>query len=297
VPTPLRALPSLAHVLDVPRLYVKDESENPFGTHKDRKALDAVTTAARSRSTRALAIITSGNAGRALAAHAEHYGVPVVAVVDKRLPDATRRALADAGAVVLPLDLRSRRWNQADIETAASQAVGLPCLDVSNHAAPYAAIAAELVTQLALVSARRRHVVVVPVGGAELFVGVARELSRLAGHAGLDVRLVGATTRDPATLADKLYCSWSPYWGVLETLTADGSPHSLVFPDERGLSRTLETVSSEVVCEASSALAFHALPQIDIDPGDVVTVVNTGTFRSAALTKRTNDRSGLLLSE
>lgn len=293
VPTPLRSIPHLAQSFGRTELLVKDESANPFGTHKDRKARAAVQAARLDPERRGLAIITSGNAGRALAAYAAPHDIPVAAVVDGRFPLEGRESLAAVGATVVPLDLRGRRWRQRDIEVAVSDVMGRPCSDVSNLAAPYGAIADELVPELARHAPDRRHVVVVPVGGAELFVGLADRLRALAGPLGLDVQLVGATTRTPGTAADKLYCSWSPYWVELDRLTGDDSPHALVFPDESGLDATTETVSAELACEPSSALAFHALSQLDLAPTDVVTVVNTGTFRSAVLTDRADERHPL----
>jgi threonine synthase len=84
--TPLLACPRLGAELDVPRLFVKDESQLPTGTFKSRGMTLAVSMARQLGLSR-LAIPTAGNAGGALAAYGARAGMDVYVF----MPDDTPR--------------------------------------------------------------------------------------------------------------------------------------------------------------------------------------------------------------
>jgi threonine synthase len=72
--TPLLDAPTLARALGVRRLLLKYEGTNPTGTVKDRSSATAVA-AARQFGYRAIAVVSTGNAGSSLGAYASRGGL------------------------------------------------------------------------------------------------------------------------------------------------------------------------------------------------------------------------------
>jgi threonine synthase len=83
--TPLLAAPRLGEALGVPRLWIKDEGQNPTGSFKARGLVMAVARAYE-LGVRELAIPSAGNAGSAAAAYAAAAGLPVHIVVPRDTP-------------------------------------------------------------------------------------------------------------------------------------------------------------------------------------------------------------------
>src|SRR5579871_474619 len=83
--TPLLACPRLGSSLNVPRLFVKDESQLPTGSFKSRGMTLAVSMA-RQFGLRRLAIPTAGNAGGALAAYGARAGIEVFVFMPEDTP-------------------------------------------------------------------------------------------------------------------------------------------------------------------------------------------------------------------
>jgi threonine synthase len=84
--TPLISLSRLRERLPAPRVYVKDESQNPTGSFKSRGMSVAVTVAKR-LGARALVAPSAGNAGGALAAYGARAGIGVRVYVPQDTPD------------------------------------------------------------------------------------------------------------------------------------------------------------------------------------------------------------------
>lgn len=280
--TPLLRDPRVSEALGMPDLdlHIKDESENAFGTHKDRKAWEAVRSVVTDAPNHGLCIITSGNAGRAVSSYASQFGIPVVAFVDQGMSKVLLEDIMRSGAIPVPVDLRNRYWSSEELEMKAFEILGRPCRDVSNDAAPYGYIGDEVFESILTNDRGQPHIVVVPVGGSELYVGMARRLDVHRQSHELDLRIIGVRTRNPETLADKLYCRWSPYWEEAADRSAVNSVHQLVTPDETDLLATTATLQAFLHLEPSSALPFHALSQLDISMSASVYVVNTGRFRN-----------------
>lgn len=83
--TPLLESARLASALDVGRLWIKDEGQNPTGSFKDRGLCMAVSRALELGAT-ALAIPSAGNAASATAAYGAAAGLPVHVVVPADTP-------------------------------------------------------------------------------------------------------------------------------------------------------------------------------------------------------------------
>jgi threonine synthase len=88
--TPLLAAPRLAAQLDVKKLWIKDEGQNPTGSFKARGLVMAIARA-RELGVREVAIPSAGNAGAATAAYAAAAGMTAHVV----LPADTPRAIVE----------------------------------------------------------------------------------------------------------------------------------------------------------------------------------------------------------
>jgi threonine synthase len=97
--TPLLPCVRLGRELDVPRLWVKDESQLPTGSFKSRGMAVAVSMA-RHLGLRRLAIPTAGNAGGALAAYGARAGLEVFVFMPEDTPRINQIEAHLAGARV-----------------------------------------------------------------------------------------------------------------------------------------------------------------------------------------------------
>src|SRR5690242_16037689 len=83
--TPLIDAPRLAAELDVNRLWIKDEAQNPTGSFKDRGMALAVSMA-KELGIKKLAVPSAGNAGVSLAAYAARAGIEAHVFMPKDAP-------------------------------------------------------------------------------------------------------------------------------------------------------------------------------------------------------------------
>lgn len=280
--TPVLSLPEISDYFGLKYLAIKDESVNQFGTHKDRKSLHVVLDTLKTASPSlypALCILTAGNAGLSLANIAGHYGVSVTAFVGGESISQTLLAqLESVCDTIVPLDLEERLWPSQELCRLAGNCQGQDVRDVTNGVIePFETIVDEICEQGLN---QMPDVIVLPVGGGELFLGLAQGLKRR----GLKTRLIGVTVRKDSA-ADKLYTKWNPYEGHIKKLSNSGSPHCLSALDDEGL--LLETFNwlnqlRAFGCEPSSAAAFAILHKIKekLRPNERVMVINTGTYRS-----------------
>jgi cysteine synthase len=280
--TPVLSLPEISDYFGLKHLAIKDESVNQFGTHKDRKSLhvvlDTLKTASPSQD-QALCILTAGNAGLSLANIAGHYGVSVTAFVGgESISPALLVQLKSVCAAIVPLDLEERLWPSDELCRLAGNCQGREVRDVTNGVIePFETIMDEICE---LGNNQLPDVIVLPVGGGELFLGLAQGLKKR----GLRTRLIGVTVRKDSA-ADKLYTKWNPYDGYIKKLTNSGSPHCLRgLDDERLLLDTFKWLHQlrAFGCEPSSAAAFAMLHKIndELRPNEKILVINTGTYRS-----------------
>lgn len=278
--TPVISSPAISEYFRINNLTIKDESANLFGTHKDRKSLHVVketTNGSGHLHAEALCILTAGNAGLSLAKIGAFYGVPAVAFVGIDSGSSGLQAeLESACEQVIPVNIEERLWASEELCRLAGAGQGRRVRDVTNGVSkPFEQIVDEICE---LDPASLPDVVVLPVGGGELFLGVAEGLEKR----GLQTRLIGVTVCKDS-IADKLYSKWNPYSGQIERLTNLSSNHRLFrLGDEALLLDTFNWLKSQGLrCEPSSAASFAALhdlaPQFQRD--ERVMVINTGTFK------------------
>jgi threonine synthase len=101
--TPLLEVPALRRALDMPHLWVKDDTRNPSGSTKDRASL-LVVAKAREYGCKTVAAASTGNAATALACLAAASAVHAVVFVPSSAPEAKLIQMLSYGALVLPVD-------------------------------------------------------------------------------------------------------------------------------------------------------------------------------------------------
>jgi len=101
--TPLIEAPRLRVELEMPNLFLKDDTRNPSGSTKDRASL-LVAAKAVEYGCDTVATASTGNAASALAAVAASAGLRAVVLVPATAPPAKLAQMQSYGAVVVPVD-------------------------------------------------------------------------------------------------------------------------------------------------------------------------------------------------
>src|SRR6185369_11084629 len=107
--TPLVHLERLGRRLGLPRLYAKDESQNPTWSYKDRLCSLAVTHAVATGA-RVITIASTGNHGASTAAYAARAGLPCVIFTLASVPDTMKTLMQSYGAAVVACATSEQRW-------------------------------------------------------------------------------------------------------------------------------------------------------------------------------------------
>lgn len=201
--TPLLHTPSLAAYAGHPDgVYVKDESQNPTWSHKDRLNTVAVSTALQVGAP-GVVVASSGNHGASAAAHAARAGLRCVVLASTGIPATMWSLLTAYDAIVLPTP-RDERWPRLRwlVERFGLHPVSNLTANHTGHPfgpEGYKPIAYELFLQL---GRRVPAAVFVPTGYAELLFGVWKgfeELRRL-GLAGTVPRMLACQPGSRAPL-------------------------------------------------------------------------------------------------
>jgi len=90
-------------------LYMKNEGQNPTGSHKDRMSAQIVTRAV-SEGFRGVAIASSGNAGISIAAYCAYAGIECTVISTKKLKSQVRKYLENYGAEIILTETPNDRW-------------------------------------------------------------------------------------------------------------------------------------------------------------------------------------------
>ena len=181
--TPLVAAPRLAEWAGFGgELYIKDESRNPTGSHKDRLNLCTVSAAVLSGAP-GVTVASSGNHGAAAAAYAARAGLPCVLFITEGTEPHLVRMVSAYGAAVVPLPRPLRRVLMRElVERAGFHPVSSITPTHTGHPfgpEGYKTIAYELYRQL---GDRLPAAVFIPTAYAELLYGVwlgFKELSQV----------------------------------------------------------------------------------------------------------------------
>jgi threonine synthase len=186
--TPLVASPRLADLSDFDgELYVKDESQNPTWSHKDRLNLCTVSAASRSGAT-GIVVASSGNHGASAAAYAARAGLPCIVLVSATSP---RNIISfvrgyGAAAIAVPSAARWPLMRQLQERLGFQPVSNVTTSHTGHPFGPegYKTVAYEVYAQL---GRRVPAAVFVPTGYAEILYGVWKgfdEMRRLGvtGH-------------------------------------------------------------------------------------------------------------------
>jgi threonine synthase len=107
--TPLVPLERLGRRLGLPRLYAKDESQNPTWSYKDRLCSVAVTHGVGSGAG-VICIASTGNHGASTAAYAARAGLPCVIFTLASVPETMKTLMQAYGAAVVACATPEQRW-------------------------------------------------------------------------------------------------------------------------------------------------------------------------------------------
>ncbi len=111
--TPLLTAPALGDEVGVEAVLIKNEGQNPTGSHKDRMSALAV---ARALDIGATTVIgaSSGNAGASIAAYAARAGLHCVIVTTPNMNPIWRRAIEATGARLVKAENSLARWKYVE---------------------------------------------------------------------------------------------------------------------------------------------------------------------------------------
>lgn len=107
--TPITEINGLESKLGISSVWVKNEGQNPTGSHKDRMSPLVVARAAELKRYPVVAA-SSGNAGASLAAYAAAAGIPCTIVTTSQLHDAWENAIRITGANIVTATNSLERW-------------------------------------------------------------------------------------------------------------------------------------------------------------------------------------------
>ncbi|MCA9867412.1 MAG: pyridoxal-phosphate dependent enzyme [Anaerolineae bacterium] len=279
--TPLVAAPRLAGWAGTGvEVYIKDESRNPTGSHKDRLNLCTVSSAVLSGAP-GITVASSGNHGAAAAAYAARAGLPCVLFITEGTEPHLIRMVSAYGAAIVPLPRPLRRVLMRELVHRAGYmpASSITATHTGHPFGPegYKTIAYELYQQL---GGRVPAAVFVPTAYAELLYGVwlgFKDMQRVAGigplpqmiacepAAGAPLRAALSAGRpvvkvdEAPTAAYSIVVGSNSYRGVLAVRESEGE--ALALTDEEITTAQMALGREGLWAEFSSAASLAGLRQ------------------------------------
>lgn len=263
------------------RLWIKDETRNPTGTHKDRAMAVGVAAAVAAGASTVVAVST-GNAGAAAAAYAARAGLPCVVLTQESIPPVVAAQVRAYGATLMAYPDGETR-NRA-MEAAVTELGWYP---LTNYVLPgagdnpygnegYKSIAYELARDLG----SDVDVIVVPTSGADVLSGIERGYRELvaAGHVDRVPRMVAAETATgaPFTAALRVADRAAQEQTVVEWQPSPAFSIGATTPTWQGLNALWRTGGTAIAVDVDEYMAEHRrLPVasgIFLEPSSVVAV-------------------------
>lgn len=290
-------------------VWLKDESHNSTGTHKDRMAWEIVVTyreillaKQNSKSTAPLpkmSIVSSGSAAIAIQTQLKKYDLPNLSVlVDVNLKRNIIDHLQELGCEVFRTDLSYRAYSWRDILRLTNNTNGF---DITSNKALdpdtrfYDWLSYEIINH-------SPEYCFIPFGTGTLYVNLMninkKEISaeqpdpRFSGNKGIlsQCNFIGATTSDPKSQAEKLYSPHLPFvsfdepWLRLYRAAGFCGPESdIIIFQESYLEKAIDILQKQRVnCEPSGAagLAIMLQMQDELPRNKKMLIVNTGKTKS-----------------
>lgn len=305
--TPLVSAPRLSDWAgSESEVYIKDESRNPTGSHKDRLNLCTVSAAVLSGAP-GITVASSGNHGAAAAAYAARAGLPCVLFITEGTEPHLLRMVSAYGAAVIPLPRPLRRLLMRELVNRANF-MPVSSITETHTGHPfgpegYKTIAWELYRQL---GGRVPAAVFVPTAYAELLYGVwlgFKDLQRVAGvgptpqmvacepAAGAPLRAALAAGRpviqvsESPTAAYSIVVGANSYRGVLAVQESEGE--ALALTEEEIQSAQTALGREGLWAEFSSAASLAGLRQAAAAgmrfDGPVVCIMTSTGFKDQGL--------------
>lgn len=299
----LLRLPQLGKALDLPNLFVKDESTNPTGSFKAR-GLAAAVSKAKELGIEKVIIPTAGNAGGAMAAYAARAGLKAHIFMPQDTPSANIEESRMAGAEVVLVDgLISEAAGMAGEKARAEG-----WFDLSTFKEPYR-LEGKKIMGYELAEAfdwTLPDVIIYPTGGGTGLVGMWKAFAELEALGWLDSpkrpRMVAVQAKGcaPVVKAFESNASFCDFWTNAHTI-ASGLRVPKSFADHLILNDLYESqgkavsVSDEAILAAQNqfgklegifpapegaatlAALIKLLQQNWIQPDERVVLFNTGS--------------------
>ena len=286
-------------------VWLKDESKNPTGTHKDRMAWEMVVTyrdfllakkdGLLKGNLPSMSVITSGSAGFAIQSMFRKYKLPnLKCLVDIRISEDIIDKLREIGCEIYKTDLSRKPFNWKEILKLTNNEYGLDI--TSNEALDpttrfYDWMSYEILNN-------SPEYCFIPFGTGNLYENILninkKELSttnkdpRFKGDKKIlsKCNFIGATINDPRSKADKLYSPHLPFvhfdeqWIRLYKYAGFCGENSNVYAlDEKYLEQAMNIAKeNKVTCEPSGIAGLGMLLQMskDIPKDSKILIVNTG---------------------
>ncbi len=301
--TPVYSPPGLAKSLNLPKLWIKDESSNPTASFKDRASAVLV---ARAQEIGAQVIVTAstGNAGAALAGMAAAAETRAIIFAPKTAPPAKVAQLLIFGASVYLVD--GTYDDAVELSRQASEAFGWYCRNTGYN--PFTAegkktAALEICEQVVLAEKLEQPLsVFVSVGDGNIISGIHKGFKDLQALGWIDKmpHIFGVQAEGSAAIANAFDAGIEKIEAVKANTIADSISVDLPSDGLRALKAATETGGAYVkvpddsilaaiaqlgkygiFAEPAGAAAFaglrKALESGLITAGDPVLVLNTGS--------------------
>lgn len=292
-------------------VWLKDESVNPTGTHKDRMAWEIVVTyrdfllAKQRGQTQGplphMSIISSGSAAMAIQTQLAYYRLPSLrALVDSHIAPIVCKTLEEIGCEIYKTDLTKKPLSWQDILLMTNNPEGFDitsgdALDPTTRF--YDWLSYEIINS-------SPDYCFLPFGTGNLYENLLnvnrREVTsqnhdrRFRGDMGIlrHCNFLGATTSNPQSQADKLYSPHLPFvhldeqWSRLYRYAGYCGPLSNVYAvKENLLTKAMQLAESQgITCEPSGIAGLALLLQMkdQIPATKKILIVNTGKAKIAA---------------
>jgi len=262
--TPLVKNKSLCRRFNLNNILIKDESNNPLGTFKDRVSEFAIKEAVDEHVDK-LALITAGNAGYSFSMFAGGTNIKVVCLIDKTLSQSIKSKLKKVAYKLIEVDLSKKILKPEQVISLARENDKEVIWDVTNrfHQA-YEGIIKEIKRE-------NPDYIIIPIGSGGGFIGLYNGIKKYK----LKTKLIGVGVKQKFySYADKLWTPWTPHQVKIESIIKEG--HQYIELDEDEIKRSYEEFKKIIKCEPSSAVVFGALSKIKFNKKDKIILINTG---------------------
>lgn len=284
------------------KVYIKDESRNPFGTFKDRRCSALIEQYSRIDPLYFVQI-SSGNSAYSMAKFAEMArnegrNVEVVNIIPKEVRPEIKQKLSEYPRLV-EVDLSKKEITFEEMQRIVRKHTGLDIpgdniLGVEKHnlEGGYRQIVHEIKEQLAQMGETPTHIFC-PVGEGELLTEIAQEAELVFEKN--TPKIVGVTIDNNVfvhpdgkedgfvrikevgvEVADKLVNGYSKFWKAVKGMEQSGRVELKTAEAQEIADMYYELEHLSINAEPSAAIAFCGAMNYEFQPDDVVVIINSG---------------------